>query len=73
MANKNERKPLGVEVTQYEANAMDSCTFHCQEGECGEPAVTALIVTDAKGVGVLLKLCRRHICRLSILLIEELE
>jgi len=35
--------------------------------------VIALFVTDADGQGVLIKLCRRHLCRLSILLIEELE
>jgi len=36
-------------------------------------AVTTLIVTAAYGSTFLLKLCRRHLCRLSILLIEELE
>jgi len=50
-----------------------SCNFQCQDkdGECGEWAVTALIVTAAEGSAFLLKLCRRHLCRLSILLIEE--
>jgi len=46
---------------------------HADDRSSGEWAVTALIVTDVDGHGVLLKLCRRHLCRLSILLIEELE
>jgi hypothetical protein len=58
-------KPPGITVTQYEP--------HDLEVECGVTAVTCLIVTHADGRGVLLKLCRRHVCRLSILLIETLE
>jgi hypothetical protein len=75
MPRKTASKPLGVRVTQYEADASDSCNFRVEsmDGGCGEKAVTALIVTDAQGRGVLLKMCRRHLCRLSILLIEELE
>ena len=75
MPRRTERKPPGVQVAQYEASANDRCNFHCQDrnGECGERAVTALIVTAADGSTFLLKLCRRHLCRLSILLIEELE
>jgi len=74
MPRKNERK-TGVKVTQYEAAATDCCNFHREDrdAECGKPAATALIVTDANGLGVLLKLCRRHLCRLSILLVEELK
>jgi hypothetical protein len=74
MPRKSERK-TGVQVAKYEAAASDRCNFHCQDrdGECGEWAVTALIVTAADGSTFLLKLCRRHLCRLSILLIEELE
>jgi hypothetical protein len=75
MPAKTVRNPPGVQVTQYEAAETDCCNFHREDrhAECGEPAVTALIVTDNNGVGVLLKLCRRHLCRLSILLVEELE
>jgi len=75
MSAKKVRKPPGVQVAQYEAAASDCCNFHREDrdAECGEWAVTALIVTDTEGHGVLLKLCRRHLCRLPILLIEELE
>ena len=75
MASKKEPKQLGVQVAQYEPDKTDCCNFHCgdKDQECGKPAVTVLIVTDAKGVGVLLKVCRRHLCRLAVLLIEELE
>jgi hypothetical protein len=67
----------GVSFAQYEPADTDRCNFTVRrqqtDVECGELAVSALIVTDAIGVGVLVKLCRRHLCRLSILLIEELE
>jgi hypothetical protein len=75
MARKTERKPPGVTVTQYKAAATDCCNFRREDGNsaCDRPAVTAVIVTDANGHGVLLKLCRRHLCGLLILLIAELE
>jgi hypothetical protein len=72
MFAKRVSKLTGVQVAQYDAAASDRCNFHCQDkdGECGEWAVTALVVTAAEGSTFLLKLCRRHLCRLSILLIE---
>jgi hypothetical protein len=75
MPRKTESKPNGVQVTQYGPTPIDECNFHKQsKGRvCGEPAATAVIVTDPQGHGVLLKLCQRHLCRLCILLIEELE
>ena len=75
MPHKTVRKPSGVHVTQYEADATDCCNFHREDrdAECGELAVTALMVTHTDERGVLLKLCRRHLCRLSIPLVEELE
>ena len=73
MATTKKRKPRGVETAQYEAGATDCCNFPLSGGACGKPAVTAVIVTDPQGLGVLLKLCRRHLCRLSVLLVEELE
>jgi hypothetical protein len=75
MLRKSERKPPGVKVAQYETHATDRCNFHRDDknGECGAPAATALILTNPSGAGVLLRLCRRHLCRLSIVLIEELE
>jgi hypothetical protein len=75
MPRKIEPKQPGVSVTQYEAAATDCCNFHREDSNsaCGKPAVTAVIVTDTNGQGVLLKLCRRHLCGLSILLIAELE
>jgi hypothetical protein len=75
MPGKSERKPPGVQVTQCEAAASDRCNFHVEgkDAECGEWAVTALTVTDTDGHEALFKLCRRHLCRLSILLVEELE
>jgi len=75
MSAKRVSKLTGVQVAQYEAVASDRCNFHREDtdAECGEPAVTALIVTDTDERGVLLKLCRCHLCRLSILLVEELE
>jgi hypothetical protein len=73
MKRKNERKP-GVKVAQYETHATDGCNFRLDDKntECGVPAVTALIATNPSGVSVLLKLCRRHLCRVAIALIEEL-
>jgi hypothetical protein len=75
MPRKSERKTPGVTVTQHHAAATDRCNFHGEDSEsaCDRSAVTALIVTNANGHGVLLKLCRRHLCGLSILLIAELE
>jgi hypothetical protein len=75
MPRKIEHKQPGVSVTQYEAAATDRCNFQGEgcDSACDRSAVTALIVTDANGHGVLLKLCRRHLCGLSILLIAELE
>jgi hypothetical protein len=57
------------------ADTTDCCNFHREDSHstCDKPAVTAVIVTDTNGHGVLLKLCRRHLSRLSIHLIEKLE
>jgi hypothetical protein len=75
MPCETKGKPPGVTVTQYEADATDCCNFHREDSHstCDKPAVTAVIVTDTNGHGVLLKLCRRHLSRLSIHLIDELE
>lgn len=74
MRTKTKHEVGGVNVSQYKADATDRCNFNqsddtTEDSECGEPAVAALIVTDDKGVGVLMKLCRRHLCRLAISLI----
>jgi hypothetical protein len=72
---KSESKQPGVTLIKYEPTEIDCCNFHSEDRDsaCGKPAITAVIVTDTDGHGVLLKLCRRHLSRLSILLIEELE
>jgi hypothetical protein len=74
MKRKNERKP-GVKIAQYDTHEIDICNFHLDDKntECCAPAVTALIATNPTGTSVLLKLCRRHLCRLAIALVEELE
>jgi hypothetical protein len=77
MPRMSEPEPRGVSVTQYHPADTDRCKFTVRrrgmDNECGAMAVSTLIVTDANGAGVLVKQCRRHLCRLSILLIEELE
>jgi hypothetical protein len=61
---------------------LDLCNFvetseddepQSAELPCGQPAVACLITTDAQGRGVLLKLCRAHVSRLAITLIQELK
>ncbi len=70
-------------VTFYAPHELDLCNFIAtsEEGEepespelpCGQPAVACLITADAQGHGVLLKLCRAHVSRLAVTLIQELE
>ena len=71
-----DHKLPGIQVAQYEPTAIDRCNFGIHrkdmDAQSSEPAVTALIVTDTDGHGTLLRLCRRHLCRLSIRLIDEL-
>jgi hypothetical protein len=69
----------GVTVTQYEPHELDRCNLQCTKREkgradkveCGVTDVTCVIVTDAEGRGVLLRLCRHHLYRLATLLIED--
>jgi hypothetical protein len=70
-------------LTFYEPHELDACNFvetledneepEGSELPCGQTAVACFITTDAQGHGVLLKLCRAHVSRLAITLVQQLE
>ncbi len=69
-------------VTTYDPHELDVCNFLVTPDDdevvdnvdpCGQTAVACLITTDAHGRGVLLKLCRTHVSKLAIYLVQELE
>ena len=56
--------PPGIKVTHYKPHQLDRCNFQCaklekgqsRDVECGVTAVTCVILTDAGGRSVLIKM-----------------